>query len=137
VKATVFEVENEKKESAAAVIKHIIKKSSLQEAIKKFQEIKVDSQDKYSFNETEFNSLGYWLISRGKIKEAIAVFKMNIEMFPKSANVHDSLGEAYLYSGDKIRAIISYKKSLEMNPENNNAQKPVKYTNMPMESKLI
>ena len=44
-------------------------------------------------------------------------------MFPKSANVYDSLGEAYFNKGDKKSALINYKKSLEINPNNVGAKK--------------
>ena len=43
---------------------------------------------------------------------------MNCEAFPKSANVWDSLGEAYWAAGNKERAVINYKKSLKLNPDN-------------------
>ena len=119
--------------SAADVIKHTIKESTIQEAIEKFKEMRACSQNKYSFDESEFNRLGYWLISKGKIKKAIAVFNMNISMFPESANVYDSLGEAYLYSGDKNRAIINYKKSLEINPENGGTRYTLKHIDMQFE----
>ena len=41
-------------------------------------------------------------------------------MFPDSSNVYDSLGEAYMKNGDKEPAIANYKKSLELNPKNEN-----------------
>ncbi|MGS2764444.1 tetratricopeptide repeat protein [Sinomicrobium sp. M5D2P9] len=39
---------------------------------------------------------------------------------PDYWNVYDSLGEAYLAAGNKEMAILNYKKSVEINPENNN-----------------
>ncbi len=41
---------------------------------------------------------------------------------PNSFNVYDSLGEAYMAKGDKENAIKNYKKSLELNPDNENAK---------------
>ena len=55
---------------------------------------------------------------QGKLREAIAIFKLNVEFYPKSFNVYDSLGEAYATSGEKELAIANYKKSLELNPRN-------------------
>ena len=52
---------------------------------------------------------------------AVAVFTMNVEMYPQSANAFDSLGEAYMKSGDKKNAIKNYTRSLELNPDNTNA----------------
>jgi cytochrome c-type biogenesis protein CcmH/NrfG len=55
------------------------------------------------------------------MKEAIGVFKLNVELFPKSGNPYDSLAEAYMENGDKELAIGNYKKSLELDPKNTNA----------------
>ena len=66
------------------------------------------------------NSLGYKLLQRDK-KAAIEVFKFNVEAHPKSANVYDSLAEAFLTTGDKDLAIKFYKKALEVDPLFRNA----------------
>jgi CubicO group peptidase (beta-lactamase class C family) len=76
-------------------------------------------------DEGRINSLGYDLLRARKIDEAIALFTLNTEDFPASANTWDSLGEAYMIKGDKPRAIASYKKSLELNPNNKNAAEKI------------
>jgi Flp pilus assembly protein TadD len=55
-----------------------------------------------------------------RFREAIAVLKLNVELYPGSWNVYDSLGEAYMLNGDKALAISNYEKSLELNPKNSN-----------------
>lgn len=52
---------------------------------------------------------------------AVRVFLLNVELFPESGNAYDSLAESYMNQGDDDLAIESYKKSLEINPNNNNA----------------
>jgi tetratricopeptide (TPR) repeat protein len=74
------------------------------------------------FSEGGLNSLGYQLLGTGRIAEAIAVFKLNAEAYPEAFNVYDSLGEAYMRGGDYEPAILNYRKSLELNPENANAE---------------
>jgi Flp pilus assembly protein TadD len=59
---------------------------------------------------------------KGNLAGAIDIFRLNVEQFPQDANVYDSLGEAYLKQGDKPHAIENYKKSLELNPQNDNAR---------------
>jgi tetratricopeptide (TPR) repeat protein len=56
------------------------------------------------------------LLQANKAKAAIAVFKLNVEAYPNSANVYDSLAEAYLVDGNRIEAITNYEKALEKNP---------------------
>jgi CubicO group peptidase (beta-lactamase class C family) len=76
--------------------------------------------------ESVVNAKGYDLIEVKKLKEAIEIFKLNVFAFPQSANAFDSLGEAYLEAGDKISAIENYKKSLALNPDNENARAVLK-----------
>ena len=52
----------------------------------------------------------------GRIDDAITLFKLNVEDYPKSANVYDSLGEAYEKKGDKENALASYRKALSIDP---------------------
>jgi CubicO group peptidase (beta-lactamase class C family) len=66
--------------------------------------------------EQQVNRVGYWLLGKKKVKEAIAVFERNVKDHPDSWNVHDSLGEAYAEDGQRDRAIASYEKSLALNP---------------------
>jgi tetratricopeptide (TPR) repeat protein len=80
----------------------------------------------YSFQEAELNNLGYALLFSGKVVEAIEIFKLNIENFPGSANVYDSLGEAYATSGETDKAIKFYKKALEVDPETSSAIEALK-----------
>ena len=62
----------------------------------------------------------------GKVKEAIEIFKLNVEAYPDSWNVHDSLGEAYMNDGQKDLAIKYYEKSIELNPDNKNGKETLK-----------
>ncbi|HEX8492765.1 MAG TPA: serine hydrolase [Pyrinomonadaceae bacterium] len=87
-------------------------------AITNYRERSRDAAD--ALDERQINRLGYQLLQRQKVKEAIAVFKWNVERFPESFNVYDSLGEAYMISGDKELAIKNYQKSVELNPQNEN-----------------
>lgn len=71
--------------------------------------------------ESAYNALGYNLMNQQKYEEAIEVFILNIKLYPHSANVYDSLGEAYMNIGNKELAVKNYKKSLGLNPQNDNA----------------
>lgn len=71
-----------------------------------------------TITERDMNTLGYRLLGAKKIQEAIAIFKLNVEAHPKSANVYDSLGEAYMTNGDKELAIKNYEMSVQLNPAN-------------------
>jgi tetratricopeptide (TPR) repeat protein len=76
----------------------------------------------YHVNEGEINNYGYVLLREDRVSAAIEVFKINVEQFPESWNVHDSLGEAYMVHGDTALAIEFYEKSIELNPNNTNGR---------------
>jgi CubicO group peptidase (beta-lactamase class C family) len=71
-------------------------------------------------NENQMNRLGYNLIGMKREKDAIEVFKLNVEDYPQSANTYDSLGEAYMLYGNKELAIKNYERSIELDPKNAN-----------------
>jgi len=80
----------------------------------------------FDFGEGSLNTLGYALLGEERFADAVAIFRLNAEQFPESANAWDSLGEGYLAAGDEEQAIASYEKSLELDPENENAQEKLR-----------
>lgn len=62
------------------------------------------------------NRVGIAFEEEGQYDTAIALFKLNIELFPSDGNLWDSLGEGYLANGDKAQAIASYQKALAIAP---------------------
>lgn len=80
----------------------------------------------FKLEESEINTWGYELMSQDHLPEAIALFKLSVQNFPDSGDSYDSLGEAYMKSGQKQLAIESYTKSLEKNPDNDNAKQKLK-----------
>lgn len=67
--------------------------------------------------ETELNKAGYQLLAGGQVEGARGVFEMNAGFFPDSANVWDSLAEAYWKAGDKVKAEEYYNKAISMDAE--------------------
>ena len=53
----------------------------------------------------------------------MTIFQANVALYPDNANAYDSLGEGYLAAGNKPAAIENYRKSLAMDPSNENARK--------------
>jgi tetratricopeptide (TPR) repeat protein len=78
-------------------------------------------------SEEGINHLGYSLLGKKQYKEAIAMFQMNTEDFPKSANTYDSLAEAQFKAGDLPRALENYRKALEVDPKYPNAGEAAKF----------
>jgi len=91
-----------------------------QAAIEEFQYLKQAHLPEYKVDENSLNQLGYTLLQGKKINDAIQVFKLNVQEYPRHWNCYDSLGEAYMNAGQKDLAIQNYEKSVELNPQNEN-----------------
>jgi predicted alpha/beta superfamily hydrolase len=75
----------------------------------------------YSISTPEalINQIGYQYLLGGSPDEAIATFKTNVERYPNSANVYDSLAEAYEKTGRLELAAPLYEKAQSLGKENN------------------
>lgn len=85
--------------------------------------------------ENLLNSIGYSLLRNSRTDEAIKVFELNAKEHPQSANACDSLGDGYFSSKNYTLSLKNYKKSLELNPENTNAQNMIDKINTLMTQK--
>jgi len=93
----------------------------IEAAVATYRRLKTEQPKEWNFGEAQLNTLGYQLLQRNLVDDAIAVFLLNVEMYPEGFNPYDSLGEAYLAAGKTDLAIASYRRSLELNPNNDNA----------------
>ena len=112
--------------SGKALIYDTITSISIERGIDRYHEMKRRQGSSISLGEADLNSLGYQLLREGKVEEAIAIFELNVEEYPESWNVYDSLAEGYMTAGKKTLAIENYTKSLELNPDNRNGAEMIK-----------
>jgi tetratricopeptide (TPR) repeat protein len=85
-------------------------------AVELFEKFRAEDPELVLFQENTCNFAGYGFLQRGRTAEAIAVFRMNAETYPGSANTWDSLAEAYVAAGDSVHALECYRKVLEVLP---------------------
>jgi len=76
------------------------------------------------------NQVGYQLAGQGKMDEAIVAFKLNVERYPQSANVYDSLAEAYERSGKLDLARPNYERAVALGKENGDPNLNIYQTNL-------
>jgi tetratricopeptide (TPR) repeat protein len=120
------------KRSVAESLATIVKARSSADVIdRQFEQLRADTVH-YELAEAELNRLGYHTLNAWRdVPRAIAIFELNVRAFPRSANVYDSLGEAYLAQGDTVRARTNYRRSLELDPSNGNAANILKRIDRP------
>ncbi|MEN3332243.1 MAG: hypothetical protein V7641_1608 [Blastocatellia bacterium] len=102
------------------VLRAELMKRGFEHALDVVEEVK-KKEGNFKLAEGEVNEWGYTLLGQGQMNQAIEIFKLNVSLYPDSANAYDSLGEAYEAFGDRALAIKNYKRSLELDPRNTNA----------------
>jgi FKBP-type peptidyl-prolyl cis-trans isomerase len=110
-----------KGEALSEVLLKTIDERGIDAAVAEYRSQKARGFGDLYTNEGDLNALGYRLLRRKRVPEAIEILKLNVEAYPNSANVYDSLGEAYFVSGNTPLAIQNYEKSLSLDPANTNA----------------
>lgn len=70
--------------------------------------------------ENTINQLGYYYLQNGPMVKAIGAFKENVKRYPNSANVYDSLGEAYEINGQTGLAEANYKNAVDIASKKDN-----------------
>lgn len=103
----------------------LLNEGKYEKALEGYLKIRAKDSTSEFIQQFKFNRMGYKKMSENDYKGAIAIFEMNTKIHPTKHNVYDSLGQAYLVSGDSLKAYENYKKTLELNNNNRRAQKYV------------
>jgi len=103
--------------SLADTLLEVYKTGGVTALLARYREAKQGGFKDVYHSESDINGLGYELLGRKKVADAIEVFKLVVEEYPQSANAYDSLGEAYVAAGQKQLAIENYEKALTIDPK--------------------
>ncbi|HSC45846.1 MAG TPA: serine hydrolase [Candidatus Acidoferrum sp.] len=104
----------------------IAKTAGTEAVLARYDELKNSGDEKKRPPEFVLNATGYMALREGKKEEAIRLFERNVQEYPESSNVYDSLGEAYAAAGKKELAIENYEKAVKLDPKNENAKEWLK-----------
>lgn len=99
------------------VLRELLENQNVEAMISEARRIRENSPAHYEISRSSINSMGYRLLRRDRVADAVEVFKLNVELYPDYANGYDSLGEAYLKAGDPVTALANYERALELDPD--------------------
>ncbi|WMW80807.1 dienelactone hydrolase family protein [Undibacterium cyanobacteriorum] len=80
----------------------------------------------FSLSAPQLQTWAYTLLAQKKFDQAVAIFSLWTQLYPKDANAFDSLAEGYEAQGKTKLAIDHYRRSLTLNPANRNAENRLK-----------
>jgi hypothetical protein len=83
-------------------------------------------RDSYPDLTHKINRIGYRYLRMKDIPSALAVFRLNVSLFPDYWNAYDSYAEALLASGDREGAIRNYRQAVLLNPESKSSHEMLK-----------
>ncbi len=112
-----------KEHALSDLLAELIDAEGIEVARDKFNDMRAEEFEGYYVSESQLNMLGYRYLGKAKTAEALAVMEMNVALYPTSGNTHDSLGEVLLALDRKAEALREYRRSLDLDPENTNAEK--------------
>jgi tetratricopeptide (TPR) repeat protein len=72
----------------------------------------------YDFGENTLLNIAQIAVQRGRADDSIALLKLNLEIYPQSANSYGALAYAYTRKFDDATAMMYLEKALEIEPGN-------------------
>jgi CubicO group peptidase (beta-lactamase class C family) len=96
--------------------------ASIDALVEARRKVRSERPDAEEVSESRLNQLGYSMINEDRLPEAIRIFALNAEFYPRSANCLDSLADAREAGGDFAGAIAASRRAIELldsHPERN------------------
>jgi len=94
----------------------IIQSQGGQKAVELYYKFNESDPGSITFPEATINFVAYQAMQRGQNDDALALFKLNANTYPNSANVWDSYSDGLQAIGNNAGALDCYKKVLEVLP---------------------
>jgi len=117
IASTFVKMDTDKKEPVEFLLE-----GDFEKALKAYRTL-IEKEPTYpTANEDYLNNLGHSFFNEDRIELSQDIFKMNMMLHPDSYKVYESYAKACMKIGEIDLAILNYSKSLELNPQNNNAK---------------
>ena len=124
----IFDVEllDLKDHALSDLLAELIEDEGVAAAEERFTELREEEFEGYFVSEAQLNMLGYRYLGKAEMDAALAIMEMNVSLHPTSGNTHDSLAEVYYNIGRREDSLREYRRSLDLDPSNTNAEKFIK-----------
>jgi len=96
----------------------LIRSEGVDKAVEVFRTVRQYHPAVTPFRENALNNLGHEYLGAGRVDDAMAVFRLNIEAYPDRWNTYDSYAHASMVHGDIDIALANFKHAVSLNPDN-------------------
>jgi len=107
--------------------------SGIEAAVARYRELRGRYEDAgaFDFHERTLADFAGDLVEEKDYEAAITVLKLNTEVFPKSSDAWEGPGEAYRAAGKNELAVLSYRKAVELDAQNDGARQALRELEAP------
>jgi dienelactone hydrolase len=114
---------NVRKRSGAGLFDRLARAGDAGAAASRLRDLRQREPARWDFSERDLNFLGYTYLAQRRLSDAVALFQLVADFYPRSSNAWDSLGEAYEAAARKPDALGAYTKALALDPKADHARK--------------
>lgn len=105
--------QDQEKTSIGEVVYEEYQQNGVDQAIRKYKDLKANEAEEYTWNEWELNNIGYQIMNDDNdLDAAEKIFSLNIKEYPQAANPYDSYADYLLEKGDTEKAKEYLRKSI-------------------------
>jgi tetratricopeptide (TPR) repeat protein len=114
-------------EAIEDILRAELNSKGIESAIQRYRELRTQFYGGHSFDFTDkpLNRVAAELMEKNKLPESLALLKLNDEFHQQTAWSELLMGDAYSKSGMKEEALLHYRKSSELDPEDVFAKKKI------------
>jgi Putative esterase/Tetratricopeptide repeat len=104
----------------------LAKDRAIGDVIAEYRRLKEKGGTNHNFAEPELVELGNSLVAMRRPADAVLIYRLNLESYPRSAHTFSRLGTAYDRLGDKAAALENFRRAVQLNPNDRYATDAIK-----------
>jgi polyisoprenoid-binding protein YceI len=112
--------------SIADTVGKVLVANGVESAVKVYKALRATQPSAYNFKSWQLDALARWTLAQGRPRDALALFKLNAEIFPASSGVAQGVAEGYAQLDDREHALLAYGRALRLDSTNTDAREMIR-----------
>jgi polyisoprenoid-binding protein YceI len=111
----------------ADTVDRVLRATGIDAAVASYRKLRATHSSRFDFGADQLDGLGRQLAEQGNISDALALLALNVEMYPRTSSVLESLGETQLLADDASGALATYRRALAISPTSTSAREMIRH----------